>query len=376
MNSMQSFLNLLNVKYTKSYITQHFSEHPHKYNLYGLSSILTDYGIENSGVKITNKADIHLIDCPFIAHVGDDFVIVEKLNKSEVYFKQVDKQIRVSLDEFYNMWTGYVLIAEANELSIEPEYAKHKREEFFLKAQKTTPLFLSFFILFYSVFFFQSYTNTAFILLFAINPIGVYIGYLLVLKQLHIQSNYADKLCSLFKQSDCNSILESDASRFLGFLGWSEVGLGYFISNIFILSFLPSFVTYLAFINLVALPYTFWSVWYQKYKAKQWCPLCLLVLILLWVIFALNLFFDHLHLPSFSTLNLLLIGSVYMVVILTLNMLVPIIAKGMNVSNIKYEINSIKADENVFNTLLTKEPQYSVSKIPHKCYLEIQNRKA
>lgn len=67
-NILDTFLNLTKVSHTKTYSYQYFHEHPHKYNLYGLSSMLTDYGIENLGLKLANKDEIYSIDCPFIAH--------------------------------------------------------------------------------------------------------------------------------------------------------------------------------------------------------------------------------------------------------------------------------------------------------------------
>lgn len=51
-------------------------------------------------VKIINKTDIHLIECPLIAHIGDDFVIVEKINKSNIHFIQGDKKTTISLEDF------------------------------------------------------------------------------------------------------------------------------------------------------------------------------------------------------------------------------------------------------------------------------------
>lgn len=361
-NIFLSLLKLLDVKYTTNFSYRYFNEHPHKYNLFGLSSMLTQYSIENVGIKLTDKSDLFLIDTPFIAHIGSDFVVVEKIKETKIHYIQGDRKITVHLDDFDKMWTGYILVTEPNELSIEPGYIKHKRKDVFSNIQVIVPLIFAVFLLMYSIVSLKSYLKISFILLFFINTVGVFIGYLLVLKQLKIQSNYADKFCSLFKHSDCNNILESDASKFLGFLGWSEVGFGYFISNIFILSFLPNFINYLAIINIATLPYTFWSVWYQKYRAKQWCPLCLLSIFLLWGIFLVNVISGNFHFSQFTFLNLLFVGGIYIIAVLGLNMLVPIIAKSNNANNIQYEINSIKADENVFDTLLTKQPHYEVSK--------------
>lgn len=103
-------------------------------------------------------------------------------------------------------------------------------------------------------------------------------------------------------------------------------------------------------------------MWYQKHKAKQWCALCLLSLLLLWSIFIINVIFGYFDFPKFDFFNLLAVGGIYLIAILGHNMLIPIIAKSNNASNIQYEINSITTDENVFKTLLTKQPHYEVSK--------------
>lgn len=223
-------------------------------------------------------------------------MIVEKINESKIQFIQGQKKISVSHEEFKKMWTGYVLLAEIGNSSIEPNYKRNKYQELVTDFQKSI-IFLS--ICFLLLFSFIQNIKTfelGVVILFAINLIGLYMGYLLVTKQLNIQSEYADKLCSLLKHSDCNNILESDAAKFLGFLGWSEVGFGYFLSNIIIISALPSFIPSLALFNIAGVLYSFWSIWYQKYKAKQWCPLCLTVMLLLWGIFVTNILFEYFNL--------------------------------------------------------------------------------
>ena len=78
-NSFVTFLELLNVKYTKGFSNQYFNEHPHKYNLYGLSKMLAGYGIRNAATRIEDKeTDLFNIACPFIAQTGGDFVVVEQ----------------------------------------------------------------------------------------------------------------------------------------------------------------------------------------------------------------------------------------------------------------------------------------------------------
>ncbi len=361
-NILITFLHLVGVKCTVSFTRQYFNEHPHKYNLFGLSSMLSDYGIENTGVKILDKNEIRSIRAPFIAHIGNDFVIVEKIDKEDIRFIEGNRRIKTPFNEFLKMWTGYALIAEPDRTSKEPNYETHSGKELFHNLRKITILSILIFLFAFAFITNKSYLHPGVVLLLAINSIGVYIGYLLVLKQLHIQSNYADKLCSLFNYNDCNNILESDAAKFFGIIGWNEVGLGYFISNLIILCFLSSCIPCLLLINIFCLPYSFWSIWYQKFKAKQWCPLCLAIMLLLWGIFITGMGFGYIDLSTVNLWGLIITGSIYLIVILTVNMLIPVITRSSNMENIRYEINSIKADEDVFRTLLMKQPHYEVSK--------------
>ncbi len=124
--------------------------------------------------------------------------------------------------------------------------------------------------------------------------------------------------------------------------------------------------TFLAWLSAFALPYTLFSVCYQKFVVKQWCPLCLgvlvlvlvLVLISLWLDFALG--FQFLNLPTFQTLNVLNLQ------LLILGFAIPtvfwILAKpwwqeSQQLNPTKQELNSFKRrrmDGEVFGSLLEK----------------------
>ena len=129
-NILTAFLDLLNVKHTKSFTSKHFNEHPHKYNLYGLSEILSDYGVENRGFKTGDKeAAIRVLKPPFIAHMGGYFTMVTAIANDKVSSLWQGKEISVALDTFLQTWSGVGLLAEANEHSIEPDYKENRKKE-------------------------------------------------------------------------------------------------------------------------------------------------------------------------------------------------------------------------------------------------------
>ena len=359
------FLKLLNVKHTKSFTNKHFNEHPHKYNLYGLSIMLSEYGIENVAIKVEDKEnDLSEIELPFIAHIGSDFVVVHKISRDNVSYFWNGKLITSPTSQFIRAWSGIVLLTKATPNSKEPNYSENRKKELFSVVQKGI-LAIASILIFGLIYISQElFTNLEITLLLFVNLTGIYICYLLVLKSVRVHSQYADKICSLFSKRDCNNVLESPAAKLWGIFSWAEIGFGYFIANVLLLLFFPQTVLLIAVLNIFTLPYSFWSIWYQKVKARQWCPLCLIVMVQLWVIFVVNLLFGYIQFAEWTfmnLLNLLLVGSVYAVCVFGLTLLTPKLSKGDEMESTKQEINAIKANEEVFDILLKQQPFYEVS---------------
>ena len=366
-NILNTFLDLIEVKHTESFTDQYFNEHPHKYNLFGLSKILFDYGVENEAIRIPDKEkNIFNIITPFIAQYGGDFVAVHKIDNEQVSFiwKGIDHVL--SAAKFVEGWTGIVLFAKVSEKSGEPDYKEHKKTET-LNFLKRFAFISSLCLIALFAYIYKSYyTNLGVSLLLSVNLAGMYIGWLLLLKQMRIQSQYADKICSLFKQKDCNNILESPAAKLFGIIGWSEIGFGYFSANVLLLLFFPASLAAIALLNILTLPFTLWSVWYQGFKAKQWCALCLIVLALLWAIFIVNLLFSPVIANIFPVIgsdkviyfHLFIVIFSYFASILSINFLTPKLNSEKTIRSLKQSMNSMKADEDVFTALLKKQPFY------------------
>ena len=137
------------------------------------------------------------------------------------------------------------------------------------------------------------------------------------------------------------------------------------------LLFLPALITYITLINIFTLPYAVWSVWYQKARIKQWCVLCLIVQVLLWTIFIINLLFGNLQLGEFFNLNnsqfsisnsqLAIVACCYCITILGINILVPKLSTTNATQSLQQSMNSVKANESVFEALLKQQPFYETN---------------
>lgn len=359
-NIFIELLKSLRVKYTLSNALKLYKEHPHRYNLYGLSAMLTAYGIENMGVRLDDKQQIFDIETPFIAHASNDFVLVKKIKDKKIDYLWRDKQITVTFDKFLSIWSGILLIAEANEKSIEPDYSEHRKKEF-VAGLLSNLLWIFLFLGGLSLFVASGLWGSLIGIVVGLLLAGMYVCFLLLQKQMKIQSSYADKLCSLFKQSDCNNVLESDAAKFLGMFSWSEIGLGYFISTLVICLLFPQWIPYCAWLGVFALPYTFWSVWYQHFKVKQWCPMCLAVMGIFWLIFLVYLFSGSIQYLSVKPVELLWIGLLYILPFLIIHQFVAVWTDVQSKEQLVYEMNNIKSNENVFLTLLKENKHFEVT---------------
>ena len=92
---------------------------------------------------------------------------------------------------------------------------------------RRTDKFIFLFSLFYVFLFLGVNTLTNgldFLFTIPFNFLGVYVSYLLVLKQLDVKNKLADKICVAFSSKNgCNAALESSASKLFGILLWSRL---------------------------------------------------------------------------------------------------------------------------------------------------------
>ena len=86
------FLADLDVPHTRQYSDECFADMTFR-SLFGFSKLLESYGIPNEALDLPDKAnDIHKLPVPFLARVGDSFVIVREVASNFVVI-DADQQI-------------------------------------------------------------------------------------------------------------------------------------------------------------------------------------------------------------------------------------------------------------------------------------------
>lgn len=289
---LSRYLTLLKVKHT-SELKKVCLKLPFMDTLYGYSSLLKKYNVDNLVFDMTDEKK-NLMSCrlPAIVPFGEGFVIVYRISDTFIYYWEDGRRCSSSLDDFFQKWSGVVLLAETTKSSIEPDYMRHLISEYLKKSCLSLLLFaVGFWIC--GLIAKQAPYSPVILVSVLLNILGAYVSFLLYQKDFRLSHSYVDKICTYIKSGSCDNVINSPEGKFLGVVSWSLVGLGYFMSNIFLLISYPQYYIFFYCVSILVLPYSFWSIWCQKVKLKQWCVLCLVVQALLWLIFLNNLVFFH-----------------------------------------------------------------------------------
>jgi thiol-disulfide isomerase/thioredoxin len=372
-----AFLKLLDVKVNSATVDETLQNHPDWPGLLCVSDSFNKWNIPNGAGKIEPNQIGHL-PVPFIAYTHDrehPLCIVTKVTDTtiDVYSKNYNKAITKSKEEFLKSWTGIYLIAEPDENSGEKEYEKNKRKAFINALIPASLFALLLIISFFSIYNIlnNNVSNQV------ANVTGVYFQYFILLAGVVVTSlllwyeidktnPLLQKVCTGITKGNCNAILTGKQSKLFSWLSWSEVGFFYFSGGLLALLFASSDVTntisLLGWLNILALPYTVFSVYYQWRVAKQWCVLCLAVQALL-VLGGINIIANN-YLLSFSALSFSFFTKnvlLYLLPILLWYVVKPYILHLQKAKNTKREYLRIKFNTEIFETLLKKQKHISVS---------------
>lgn len=324
------FLSAAGVKHTYWYSARQFRDMPFR-TYFGLSKLLQSYGIENAGLNLGDKSAVDRLPLPFIAQTPDGSVIVTQISDGKVTYLSRGRREEAELGRLTEAMSGNVLVAYPSADACEPDYASHHFTEVADRAKKWVLIAACAALFAYLFISNRLYSHVSTVLLTLINLCGVYISTLLIQKSAHIKNRHADAVCSVVEAGGCDDVLSTDASKFFGIFGWSEVGFAYFSVSLLCLLIFPQYINLLALCNLICLPFSFWSVWYQKFRAHAWCTLCLCVQSMLWLLFFCYLFGGWLHDLLPLRPQLFVLGVSYLAVMLGMNALMPLLDR-QNVS--------------------------------------------
>jgi uncharacterized membrane protein len=365
------FMAALEIPVTRQSISDELGKHADYNSMLAFSDVLDRWNVPNVAYKLEFE-ELSDLPLPFIAFLSKrQFGVVTQLDDSKVtvsHHKWANKVFTV--DEFKKEYSGSVLVAEKDERSGEPDYGKKLRKQrmddlrlpvFFTGAA----ILLVGFLLLQTNFI--NTLNIPIALLTLFKSTGVATTILLLIQSIDANNPLIQKLCG-DDNKNCSAILSSKAAKVSEELSWSEAGFFYFAGTWLVLLFNSGhtpLIQALALLNIISLPYTFYSIYYQWRVAKQWCIFCCTVQALLWVEFFafLPYLLQPFQIPNLAEWGSLVTGMLSPV--LAWIVFKPFLLQSKQLAPLKKQLRTFKYNTDLFKKMLNEEIQYALPAEAH-----------
>jgi uncharacterized membrane protein/thiol-disulfide isomerase/thioredoxin len=367
-------LRLLGVKITFSTLQKDLTEHPNYPSMLAISDVVKTYGVYTIAARLEREEWNNNLVPPFLAHVKsrdlhhDVFAVVTSFSETqiEIYNPEIKKVQRIDNNEFIkNYYHGTIMAVEAKENAREQDYEhnikKDKRKYlFYLFSILLLPMLtiLTSFILIYNN---PTKSVIAPVIYTFLTLLGVIAGTLLLWHELDEYNPVVKQICQSGKKVNCSAILNSKAAKIWG-TSWSTIGLTYFLGTLIVLLtgglFSAPIITIISWVNILALPYVIFSVFYQWKVAKQWCILCLSVqaILILQFVNSLTAGFPGLtHFDQIPAQSYLTVTAIGIIVFIGISILLPALQKAKSNRAKTIELQRLKHNPQIFEALLGKQ---------------------
>jgi thiol-disulfide isomerase/thioredoxin len=117
-----------------------------------------------------------------------------------------------------------------------------------------------------------------------------------------------------------------------------------------------------AWLNLMIVLYVFFSLYYQWKIAKQWCPMCLVIQLVLVLQFVIAFSGDFYQSPTLLEFPILLTFTLsFIIVFITVQMLIPALKEAKESKAVNHELLRLKHNPLIFDALLAKQKKIETS---------------
>jgi uncharacterized membrane protein len=361
------YLKLIGVNVTPESLEQQLSYHPDYPSLLSICDLFKSYGVNNLATRI-DSASIDRVPTPFITQINSSegyqiFTIVKKIENEKIEFYDFEnlnwRQIERQKFEKKRK-SKIVLITESDEAKDEKEYLL-KAAERKIKILKNSAIISVIPVIVVCFLAINLYNYGSKVAEQASQTILYFFGgtltSLLIWYEVDQHNRVLKQICSSGKKVNCSAILNSKASRLAG-ISWSVIGFTYFSGALLLLlfnGFFHSEVNYvLSTLNLLAIPYVIFSIFYQWRIAKQWCLICLGVQALLCLQAALgwSTTFDY---QGLSTETILSVVFAFCLPYTISTFYIGTQKQAIENKTSKVELERLKHNELIFESLLVKQ---------------------
>ena len=351
----------------KGTVKEALKSHPDYPSFKSICDTLNEWKIENYPLRYEVN-ELEDLQSPYIVHFdrgGGIIGFVTDTGKDQVtYYTSYNEKRKSGRKEFIESCSGAVILLNPDERSGEKEYPAKIRNELINKSilpLALTAALIFIIYLFYNNFALGGSTYSKVILPLVFTKIaGIVLSVLLILHEFEVHLSITDKLCHLSKATNCNTVLHDKASKVFGWFGWADVGFIYFTGSfLFLLQSPPGEgLSLMAILAALSIPYPIYSIYYQGFVLKKWCPMCLGVQLILVTEFVLLLPQLSRLTFSFDSLTKLLLSLLVIAIVYTLFILFR--REKMSGEMHYYKYLGFKKNPDILRVLLMNQPHHEI----------------
>jgi len=366
-HTSKKILELLKIRITNKYLKEEILSHPHFPSLLTLSDVMEKYQISTLPLKI-GKEKLDQIPTPCIVQVrvqGKEFfqTLSHIAEDSFSGYDETGKAFKVSREEFLNTWTGVVLAVEKSEHAAEPGIDERLQRE---EIQTFLIAGIALFALLAMGFGWNEMSGTGYGLAVAgfllLKLSGLGISGLILWREIDRDNPMVQKFCSGGGKADCKTVLDATAFKFAdGSISPGSLAFAYFFAGSLMLitqlssvSLLPT----LAWLSLATLPVVAISFYYQAFKVRKWCRLCLVLIGVLLLEMALA-WAQQIYQYPFDLATVGAFAFIFIGILLGWMYLKPILDAKDDLFIYKRNLKKLKSDPVIFDSLLSRSKKIS-----------------
>lgn len=364
---IQRAIKYFKIPVTKSSVKETLKSNSYYPTFKSICDAFKEWKIEHYPLRYKPE-EIKDIAAPYLVHFssgGGQLAFVSGINNGRItYYESYNTKRETGFEDFIERCSGAVILLNPDERSGEKDYRKKRQDE--LISNGILPVTILSFLLFVILVVINSVVTGGILLqkmnglLFLTKASGIALSVLLILHEFEVRLSLTEKLCHINKATNCNIVLNDKASKIFGWFGWVDVGFIYFTGCLLFLLQGSGTGDYslLLILSALSLPYPLFSIYYQGFVLKKWCPMCLGVQLILIIEFILlmpefpNLNFSFSNLTNLF-ITFLVTGIVYTLVVMYLR-------ENMSNELNYYKFLAFKKNPDVLRTLLLNQKHYDI----------------
>lgn len=352
------YLKKIDITIDQDEFTFQVQSHPDFPSLLSIVDALSFFNISNDAIHVPISS-LDLLPNNFVSLLKEEnkepkLYYIEKRGTSYYCFNE-NKMELISRFSLESRWNDIVLFVEKSEIDI----AKPKKA-----IQYILPLIC--FILFLIVI---SRFKIGLTLFFIFPTLGIIFTTFALKDLFGVKSEFVNSFCNFAVSTSCSNVVDSDKWKIFKLINFSDLSIFLFTSQFLgLLFFLLSgnvvdFFSIQMIVLSASLPIIFLSLYYQKFVEKKWCPICLVIIVLVFLELSYLLFTRSFSMPI-SFHSMVLFGLIFLGSSLIWFFLKKLLSTQKELREFQFKTNRFTRNYEIFKNTLIRERKVNFPEIP------------